>query len=53
MTKKDENLFMDEEAEVVKTSRDLVGDLVIGEGVPSAKAKKEKAAKKATREETE
>ncbi len=45
MTKKDENLFMDEEAEVVKTSRDLVGDLVIGEGVPSAKAKKEKATK--------
>lgn len=45
MTKKDENLFMDEEAEVVKTSRDLVGDLVIGDGVPSAKAKKEKTTK--------
>lgn len=53
MTKKDENLFMDEEAEVVKTSRDLVGDLVIGEGVPSAKAKKEKAAKKATKAKSE
>ncbi len=48
MTKKDENLFIDEEAEVVKTSRDLVGDLVIGEGVPSAKAKKEKATKAKT-----
>lgn len=45
MTKKDENLFMDEEAEVVKTSRDLVGDLVIGDGVPSVKAKKEKTTK--------
>lgn len=47
MTKKDENLFMDEEAEVVKTSRDLVGDLVIGEGVPS-KTKKEKTTKAKT-----
>ena len=45
MTKKDENLFMDEEAEVVKTSRDLVGDIVVGDGVPSAKTKKEKATK--------
>lgn len=45
MTKKDENLFMDEEAEVVQTSRDLVGDIVVGDGVPSAKTKKEKATK--------
>lgn len=50
MTKKDENLFMDEEAEVVKTSRDLVGDVVVGDGVPSAKAKKEKTTKKANSE---
>lgn len=50
MTKKDENLFMDEEAEVVKTSRDLVGDVVVGDGVPSAKAKKEKTTKKANLE---
>ena len=47
MAKKDENLFMDEEAEVVKTSRDLVGDIVVGEGVPS-KAKKTKSAKPKT-----
>lgn len=50
MTKKDENLFMDEEAEVVKTSRDLVGDVVVGDGVPSVKAKKEKTTKKANSE---
>jgi len=47
MAKKDEELFLDEEAEVVKTSRDLVGDIVVGEGVPS-KAKKTKAAKPKT-----
>jgi len=47
MAKKDENLFMDEQAEVVKTSRDLVGDIVVGEGVPS-KAKKTKTAKPKT-----
>ena len=47
MAKKDEELFLDEQAEVVKTSRDLVGDIVVGEGVPS-KAKKTKAAKPKT-----
>ena len=47
MVKKNEELFLDEEAEVVKTSRDLVGDIVVGEGVPS-KAKKTKAAKPKT-----
>ncbi len=44
MAKKDEELFMDEQAEVVTTSRDLVGDLVIGDGVPS-KDKKAKTSK--------
>ena len=47
MAKKDEELFMDEQPEVVKTSRDLVGDLVVGDGVPS-KAKKTKTAKPKT-----
>ncbi len=47
MAKKDEELFLDEQAEVVKTSRDLVGDIVVGEGVPS-KAKKTKADKPKT-----
>ena len=53
MAEKDKELFMDESAEVVKTSRDLVGDLVVGEGVPS-KAKKEKkeATKKASKPRT-
>ena len=44
MAKKDEELFMDEQTEVVTTSRDLVGDLVIGDGVPS-KDKKAKTSK--------
>ena len=47
MAKKDEELFLDEQAEVVKTSRDLVGDIVVGDGVPS-KAKKTKTAKPKT-----
>ena len=47
MAKKDEELFLDEQAEVVKTSRDLVGDIVVGEGVPS-QAKKAKTAKAKT-----
>ena len=47
MAKKNEDLFLDEEAEVVKTSRDLVGDIVVGEGVPS-KAKKTKTSKPKT-----
>ena len=45
---KNDDLFMDE-AEVVKSSRDLVGDIVVGEGVPSAKTKKSPA-KKAPKE---
>lgn len=44
MAKKDEELFMDEQADVVTTSRDLVGDVVIGDGVPS-KDKKAKTSK--------
>ena len=47
MAKKDEELFLDEQAEVVKTSRDLVGDIVVGDGVPS-KAKKTKIEKPKT-----
>ncbi len=43
----EEELFMDEDKEVVATSRDLVGDLVVGDGVPS-KAKKTKTAKPKT-----
>lgn len=41
MTKDEKELFMDE-AEVVSTSRELVGDLVVGDGVPSAKKAKTK-----------
>ena len=44
MAKKDEELFMDEQADVVATNRDLVGDIVVGDGVPS-KAKKAKTSK--------
>lgn len=44
MAKKDEELFMDEQADVVATNRDLVGDIVVGDGVPS-KAKKSKTSK--------
>lgn len=44
MANKDEELFMDEQADVVSTSRDLVGDVVIGDGVPS-KDKKAKTSK--------
>ena len=53
MAKKDEELFMDEQADVVETNRDLVGDIVVGDGVPS-KAKKAKAtkAKKETKPRT-
>lgn len=47
MAKKDEELFLDEQAELVKTSRDLVGDIVVGDGVPS-KAKKTKTEKPKT-----
>lgn len=44
MAKKDEELFLDEQTDVVETNRDLVGDIVVGEGVPS-KAKKAKTTK--------
>ena len=53
MAEKDKELFMDESAEVVKANRDLVGDIVVGEGVPSKarKAKKE-TTKKASKPRT-
>lgn len=44
MAKKDEELFLDEQTDVVETNRDLVGDIVVGEGVPS-KVKKAKTTK--------
>ena len=47
MTKDEKELFMDE-AEVVSTSRELVGDLVVGEGVPSAKTRAAKKTKSTT-----
>lgn len=44
----EEELFMDEDKEVVATSRDLIGDLVVGDGVTSSKKKKAKTTAKKT-----
>jgi len=45
----EEELFMDEDKEVVASSRDLIGDLVVGDGVTSSR---KKAAKTTTKKST-
>lgn len=52
MTNEEKELFMDE-AEVVATSRELVGDLVVGDGVTSSKSKSKRKTKAVKNESEE